>query len=400
LQFTYKTTDYNGKIEYGQAEADSREQLIAILKSRGKIPLEIKSETKMHSSVRISRFSKKERLNFTQQLAGLLNAGISLEKALGILNRIILRGELANIIQQLQRLLQEGHSFTAALEKHPRHFPALYINMVRAGEAGGILPQVLDRLAKYQEEELNLRNFIISSLIYPVILGFASLGLLLLYMIVVVPKFEPIFAEMDTGIPLITKIVMLVGNCLNRYWIVLIVILISLIVTYFRLNSTQAGKQRIDQFKLQLPLLGGIFQKIAISRMSLALSMLAGSGVSLLQALAIAGTVSDNLVINNALQAVIGDVKQGNTLVNSMVNQKVFPTLAIEMIGIGEESGNLEEMLNQVANAYENEVKNGLKIFLAIFEPLLILLMVSVIAILAIAILLPVFSLNSQINLD
>jgi type II secretory pathway component PulF len=400
LQFTYKTTDYNGKIEYGQAEADSREQLIAILKSRGKIPLEIKSETKMHSSVRISRFSKKERLNFTQQLAGLLNAGISLEKALGILNRITLRGELANIIQQLQRLLQEGHSFTAALEKHPRHFPALYINMVRAGEAGGILPQVLDRLAKYQEEELNLRNFIISSLIYPVILGFASLGLLLLYMIVVVPKFEPIFAEMDTGIPLITKIVMLVGNCLNRYWIVLIVILISLIVTYFRLNSTQAGKQRIDQFKLQLPLLGGIFQKIAISRMSLALSMLAGSGVSLLQALAIAGTVSDNLVINNALQAVIGDVKQGNTLVNSMVNQKVFPTLAIEMIGIGEESGNLEEMLNQVANAYENEVKNGLKIFLAIFEPLLILLMVSVIAILAIAILLPVFSLNSQINLD
>ncbi|HPO96436.1 MAG TPA: type II secretion system F family protein [Bacillota bacterium] len=400
MQFTYKTTDYNGKIEYGQAEADSREQLIAILKSRGKIPLEIKSETKMHSSVRISRFSKKERLNFTQQLAGLLNAGISLEKALGILNRIILRGELANIIQQLQRLLQEGHSFTAALEKHPRHFPALYINMVRAGEAGGILPQVLDRLAKYQEEELNLRNFIISSLIYPVILGFASLGLLLLYMIVVVPKFEPIFAEMDTGIPLITKIVMLVGNCLNRYWIVLIVILISLIVTYFRLNSTQAGKQRIDQFKLQLPLLGGIFQKIAISRMSLALSMLAGSGVSLLQALAIAGTVSDNLVINNALQAVIGDVKQGNTLVNSMVNQKVFPTLAIEMIGIGEESGNLEEMLNQVANAYENEVKNGLKIFLAIFEPLLILLMVSVIAILAIAILLPVFSLNSQINLD
>lgn len=400
MQFTYKTTDYNGKIEYGQAEADSREQLIAILKSRGKIPLEIKSETKMHSSVRISRFSKKERLNFTQQLAGLLNAGISLEKALGILNRITLRGELANIIQQLQRLLQEGHSFTAALEKHPRHFPALYINMVRAGEAGGILPQVLDRLAKYQEEELNLRNFIISSLIYPVILGFASLGLLLLYMIVVVPKFEPIFAEMDTGIPLITKIVMLVGNCLNRYWIVLIVILISLIVTYFRLNSTQAGKQRIDQFKLQLPLLGGIFQKIAISRMSLALSMLAGSGVSLLQALAIAGTVSDNLVINNALQAVIGDVKQGNTLVNSMVNQKVFPTLAIEMIGIGEESGNLEEMLNQVANAYENEVKNGLKIFLAIFEPLLILLMVSVIAILAIAILLPVFSLNSQINLD
>lgn len=400
MQFTYKTTDYNGKIEYGQAEADSREQLIAILKSRGKIPLEIKSETKMHSSVRISRFSKKERLNFTQQLAGLLNAGISLEKALGILNRITLRGELANIIQQLQRLLQEGHSFTAALEKHPRHFPALYINMVRAGEAGGILPQVLDRLAKYQEEELNLRNFIISSLIYPVILGFASLGLLLLYMIVVVPKFEPIFAEMDTGIPLITKIVMLVGNCLNRYWIVLIVILISLIVTYFRLNSTQAGKQRIDQFKLQLPLLGGIFQKIAISRMSLALSMLAGSGVSLLQALAIAGTVSDNLVINNALQAVIGDVKQGNTLVNSMVNQKVFPTLAIEMIGIGEESGNLEEMLNQVANAYENEVKNGLKIFLAIFEPLLILLMVSVIAILAIAILLPVFSLNSQINID
>lgn len=400
MQFTYKTADFNGKIEYGQAEADSREQLIAILKSRGKIPLEIKSETKMHSSVRISRFSKKERLNFTQQLAGLLNAGISLEKALGILNRIILRGELANIIQQLQRLLQEGHSFTAALERYPRHFPALYINMVRAGEAGGILPQVLDRLAKYQEEELNLRNFIISSLIYPVILGFASLGLLLLYMIVVVPKFEPIFAEMDTGIPLITKIVMLVGNCLNRYWIVLIVILISLIVTYFRLNSTQAGKQRIDQFKLQLPLLGGIFQKIAISRMSLALSMLAGSGVSLLQALAIAGTVSDNLVINNALQAVIGDVKQGNTLVNSMVNQKVFPTLAIEMIGIGEESGNLEEMLNQVANAYENEVKNGLKIFLAIFEPLLILLMVSVIAILAIAILLPVFSLNSQINLD
>lgn len=398
MKFSYKAANRSGLIETGKIEAASREQLVVILKSKSLFPVEIKTASDSSLSLFTKRFSRKERLTFTRQLAGLLSSGIGLEKALAIINRLSSGKETNEIIGQLERLIQEGHSFTAALEKFPRHFTPLYISMVKAGEAGGLLPQVLTRLIRYQEEELNLRNFIVSSLVYPVILAISNLGVLLMYMLFVIPKFMPIFAELGNDLPFITQIVIIFGAALQNFWWLFLALIVGFGVWFWRWVSTESGKLKFDHLKLSLPLLGSVMTKIAVSRMSLSLSMLCGSGVPLLTALTISGGVSGNLELNRSLQEVIGEVKQGSSLVASMSNKKVFPVLAVEMVGVGEESGNLEEMLDQVSATYENEVKQSLGIFLAIFEPLLILSMVGVIAILAIGILVPIFNLNSQID--
>ncbi len=398
MEFIYKAANASGLIETGRLEAASGEQLVTILKNKGLIPLEVKPATGSGLSPFKKRFSRKERLTFTRQLAGLLNAGVGLEKALAIINRLSFSREMNEVISQILRLLREGHSFTAALEKFPRYFNPLYVSMIRAGEAGGILPKVLNRLIRYLEEEINLRNFIISSLIYPVILGLASLGVLLLYVIVVIPTFEPVFADLGAELPLITRIVMLLGKVLQYFWWIFLLLAVGGGVWFWKWTQTEEGGLKFDRLKLTLPLLGNVLTKIAVSRMSLSLSMLCGSGVPLLNAFSIAGDVSGNLELNRVLKEVIQEVRQGSTLVASMSNKSIFPALAVEMFGVGEESGNLEEMLEQIASTYESEVRQSLSVFLAVFEPLLILFMVGVIGILAIAILVPIFNLNSQID--
>lgn len=398
MEFSYKAANRNGLIETGRSEAVSEEQLVTNLKAKGLFPLEIKGVSGPGFSLFKKRFSRKEKLTFTRQLAGLLNAGIGLEKALAIINRLSFGREMNEIIGQLYRLLQEGHSFTTALEKYPQHFNKLYISMVKAGEAGGILPQVLNRLVRYEEDELNLKNFIVSSLVYPAILGIACIGVLLLFMMVIIPTFEPIFAEMGNDLPFLTKFVILLGKGLQYFWWLFLLIAVGFGVWFWKWVGTENGALRFDSFKLRLPLLGIVLTKIAVSRMCLSLSMLCGSGVPLLTALTIAGDVSGNLKLNKALGEVILEVKQGSTLVASLGNKKIFPVLAVEMIGVGEESGNLEGMLDQASNTYDTEVKQSLSMFMAVFEPLLILAMVGVIGVLAIGILVPIFNLNSQID--
>ncbi|NLY74820.1 MAG: hypothetical protein GX075_05915 [Firmicutes bacterium] len=398
MEFIYKAANASGLVETGRLEAASGDQLVTILKNKGLIPLEIKPATGSGLNPFKKRFSRKERLTFTRQLAGLLNAGVGLEKALAIISRLSFSREMNEIISQILRLLHEGHSFTAALEKFPRYFNPLYVSMIKAGEAGGILPKVLNRLIRYLEEELNLRNYVISSLIYPSILGFASLGVLLLYVIVVIPTFEPIFADLGNELPLITRMVMFLGKALQYFWWVFLLLAVGCGLWIWKWTRTEEGGLKFDRLKLTLPLLGNVLTKIAISRMSLSLSMLCGSGVPLLTAFSIAGNVSGNSELNRVLKEVIQEVRQGSTLVASMSNKSIFPALAVEMFGVGEESGNLEEMLQQVAGTYESEVRQSLSVFLAVFEPFLILFMVGVIGILAIAILVPIFNLNSQID--
>ncbi|HEX3044524.1 MAG TPA: type II secretion system F family protein, partial [Bacillota bacterium] len=344
------------------------------------------------------RFSRQERLTFTQQLAGLLEAGIPLERALGILSKLKFSPNIGNTVIQLRRSLQEGLSFTMALQRFPDFFPEFYVNMVRAGEAGGILPEVLKRLAKYLEEEISLRRFIISSLFYPMILAVSSLIAIITYVAIVIPKFQSVFQGMDAELPAITKTVMFFGECLNNYWWLALIIIFGAMAWWLKEAHTQSGKMRIDSLKLKLPWIGPILQKIAISRMAFSLSLLYSSGVSLLNGLAIAGKIMGNACLSQALKKVEQEIKQGNTLAKGMATQGVFPVLAVEMIGVGEESGNLGTMLEQVATTYDNDVKHSLSIFMSLFEPILIFIMVGVIGVLAVAILLPVINMNTQMD--
>jgi general secretion pathway protein F len=397
-QFNYRAATAQGRIEQGRREAESREQLIQQLKAAGKYPLEVTERAPAALGWGGRTFSRQERLNFTQQLGGLLSAGIPLERALAIVSRLNLPPQVDKVVQGLRRSLQEGLSFTAALERFPGHFPALYVNMVRAGEAGGILPQVLEKLAQYQEEEISLRRFVVSSLFYPCIVVTASIGAILFYVGVVVPKFESIFLDMGSELPWVTRMVMLFGQGLRDFWFVLAGLVAALALWLARESATSAGRFRLDRIKLKLPWIGPILQKIATSRMALSLSLLTGSGVPLLTGLEITADVMGNEAMARALKQVAREVKQGQSLAGGMAAQEVIPLLAAEMIGVGEESGSLGLMLDKVAKTYEGEVRHSMGIFLAVFEPLLILFMVGIIAILAMAILLPITNMNSQIN--
>jgi general secretion pathway protein F len=400
MQFIYKVSDARGRIETGRTEAESREQLITRFKSQGKFPLEVKAEGKGAAAsvrVRAGGIKAQERLIFTQQLGGLLSSGISIERALGIMGRLANNSHITELVQQLKRSLQEGHSFTNALEMYPQHFPALYISMVRAGEAGGILAQVLKKLAQYQEEEIALRRFVVSSLTYPAMIMIASSLAVVYFVGDVIPKFQGILEGMGQELPLITKLVMAVGTVFKDYWWVLLAVIGLVFFWLLQHAATTTGRFRLDRLKLQLPFLGDLIQKVAVSKMAMALSLLTNSGVPLLAGLNITSEIVGNAVLGKALQEVEREVRAGNTLVSSMHAQKVFPVMAVEMIGVGEESGNINEMLEQVAKTYDNEVKNALGIFMSLFEPLLILTMVGVIGILAVAVLLPLVNLNSQL---
>lgn len=398
MQFSYKTVDTNGRMESGSITAPSREALTALFKDQGKVLLEVKAKPELKLQWSRGKFSNQERLNFTQQLAGLLEAGISIERALAILGRLSTDQESAKLIEGLKQSLHEGLSFTAALERYARDFSPIYISIVRAGEAGGILPEVLLRLTQYMEDELTLRRFIIGSLIYPAIVVVTSLGALLFFVSDIIPKFQEIFAGFDSQLPLITQVVMFCGTGLTRYgWVVLLGIG-AVTVWCMKAATTAKGKWFFDRLKIQLPLIGEIQKKAVIAKMAMALGLLEQSGVPLLSGLRISAAVMGNEVYTRALQTVEQEVQSGRTLAQSMVNQKVFPALAIEMINVGEESGRLGEMLAKVAKTYEMEVKNAVGIFLAVFEPLLILLMVGMIAILAVAILLPIINMNAKIG--
>jgi len=398
MQYAYRAADSQGRIIQGSEEADSREQLMAKLKSQGKYPLEIKVEAGIVGKIKLGGISLQERLHFTKQLAGLLAAGIPLERSLQIISRLKLEGNLGSLVAELQRMLQEGLSFTAALERFPRYFPSLYINMVRAGEAGGVLPQVLIRLGNYQEEEMSLRRFITSSLFYPVIVVTASIGALIFFLTVVIPQFEKIFNDLGRELPIITQIIIGIGSFLVNYWWLLLGGLSFGVVWLIKEKMTPNGRLRIDQFKLKIPLVGGLLQKSATARLVMALSLLHSSGVPLLSSLHIASGIVGNEVMQRALLKVEQEVQQGSTLVRSMSAYQVFPVLAVEMIGVGEESGSLGEMLEQVGKTYEADLRHSLGIFMSVFEPLLILVMVGLIALLAVGILLPIININTGLT--
>lgn len=398
MEFRYRTADATGRIETGTARAESKEQLIQKLRIEGRYLLEIREQSAPDAKFRIRRFKPQDRLSFTQQLTGLLNAGITLERALAILSELQLGEKLEDVIRQLRRSLEAGLSFTAALEKFPEYFPPLFINMVRAGEAGGILPRVLERLTRYQEDELRLRRFISSSLVYPAFVLAASILALIFFVTVVIPSFQQIFESMGAELPFLTRMVLFCGRLFLRFWWVLLLIVTGAVLGLLKFITTPEGRLRFDRFKLHLPLLGVVFQKIATARMALALSQLVMSGVPLLHSIEIASDVAGNEFLGRALREAGTKVRQGNTFAGSLAGQGAFPVLAVKMIGVGEESGSLGPMLERVSRAYDGEVQHSMGIFLSVFEPLLIVLLVGVIAILAVSVLTPILNINSQIS--
>jgi len=388
--FSYRATTLDGTIMEGVVEAADEKAVVERLKNSGIIPLKVAAPKESIKRRLTFRSSKGDLLIFTTELSALLSAGLPLDRSLNILSELSESKEMKNIVQSILKSIREGSSFSDALAGHPRVFPRLYINMIRAGEAGGVLDVVLDKLSEFLESAKELKEHVFSAMIYPAILtvaGGISITVLITY---VLPKFSTIFAELGGSLPLSTQIILTFSNGMRSYWWVA---LLSIIICWISLKNyikSDTGRYKWDVFKLKV--MGEIIRKLETARFCRTLGTLLKSGVPLIQALSNAKEVISNHVIASAIDDVLKGAKEGKGIAVPLSASNVFPPLALSMIKVGEETGQLDSMLMKVASTYEKSLKVAIKRFVSLFEPAVILGMGLIIGFIVISMLMAIFS--------
>ena len=391
--FAYRSTTMEGIIAEGVIEAADEKAAIERLKNSGVIPLEVKAPavTGLRSIIRFGT-RKIDLVSFTNELSSLLAAGLPLDRGLQILSEISEDRGMKEIVQSLLKSIRGGMSFSEALQKHPGIFPRLYISMVRAGEAGGVLDIILDKLNEFLESSKELRDHIISAMIYPTILvvtGGISIILLLTF---VLPRFSAIFAELGSSLPFSTQVLLAVSQILKSYGWIMLILMVPAWFAFRNYIATDKGRYEWDSLKLKL--MNDVIMKIETARLCRTLGTLLASGVPLLQALNNAGEVVNNSVIALAIETVSKGAKEGRGISEPLSRTGKFPPLALSMIKVGEETGTLDQMLIRVAVIYEKSLKQAVKRFMSLLEPLMILVMGLIIGFIVISMLLAVFSIS------
>jgi len=404
--YLYKATDSSGKVVNGSLEAEAEKGVVAELHNMGFIPMRItlsKGSGKrldVDISKQISSFFKgvsgKDILAFTQDLSTLLESGLPVDRALSILIDAAEKEKVKEVVGDILKTVQGGGYLSDAMAKHPKVFSTFYVNMVRAGEAGGVLESVLARLGAFLESSQDLKDYIKSAMVYPLFLVFVGGGSIIILLTFVIPKFSVIFSDMGQAIPFTTRFLLGLSEVLRSYWWV---ILGGLGVIFFFLRryfSTRAGRLRLDRNKLSLPIAGELVKKIEVARFARTLGTLTKSGVPILQALVLVKDIIGNRVIAKSMEAVYERVKEGDKLSKPLSDSGVFPSLAIQMITVGEETGRLDSMLLRVAENYEKMVKDTVKRFISLLEPAMILAMGLVVGFVVISMLMAIFSMNEM----
>ncbi len=390
--FSYKATTTDGAIVEGVIEAADERDVAERLRNSGVIPLTIATPKEGLGKRFILKSSRGDILTFTTELSSLLGAGLPLDRSLNILSDISESNEMKNIIKAVLKSIREGSSFSDALQKHPRVFPKLYVNMIRAGEAGGVLDVVLDKLNEFLESSKELKDHVFSAMIYPVILLFTGGASIIVLLTYVLPKFSVIFAEMHTELPLSTRIIIGFSGFLASYWWILLAVAAGGWVIFRNFVKTDEGRLQWDSFKLKLA--GDLIKKIETARFARTLGTLIRSGVPLLQALHNAKDIINNRVIASAIDAVSKGAKEGKGIAAPLTDAKVFPALALSMIKVGEETGQLDTMLLKVAVTYEKSLRVAIKRFVSLMEPAMILGMGLVIGFIVLSMLMAIFSIT------
>jgi type IV pilus assembly protein PilC len=421
--FQYSALDAKGEQSTGALSANSEAEAIQQLRAKGLYPTQIQEEGKGRKgkapapvkgkakpTVKTSkghlggRVKPKNLMIFTRQLATLIDSGLPLLRSLTVLEKQEPHPVLRSTIGALAENVQGGSTFSESLAQHPRIFNKLYVNMVKAGELGGVLEIVLNRLAEYQEKAQKLKNKIVSAMVYPVIVMFIAVAILVFLMIFIVPKFKEMFATTDSELPMISKIVFGTSQFfLDRPLfvpnIVFVFIVFSLGVFFFNVyGRTKGGRKAIDTLKLKMPILGDIQRKSAVSRFSRTLGTLVTSGVPILQALNITRDTSGNVVISQAIEKVHESVKEGETIVTPLQASGVFPNMVISMVDVGEETGQLPEMLLKVADVYDDEVDNSVTALTSILEPIMIVFLALIVGSVVFALFLPLIKMISTMG--
>jgi general secretion pathway protein F len=405
-QFHYQATTPQGKIVEGVMEASEERTVVARLHDQGYLPLRIGLPGQGRPKASLAQFSlpeislrgkvrQRDLLVMTQELATLLSSGLPLDRALSVLNGLTTKEELKKAVSQILRAVQQGKSLAEALTDYPKIFPPLYVNMVKAGEVGGFLDAALQRLAEYMERSQQVQDEIKSALTYPVLLTFTGGASLIILLTYVLPKFSTIFGDLGQALPTSTRILLGISAGLRSYWWMLLLICAGLWLGARQYLATPQGRFLWDRWRLRAWVFGPLLLKREVGRFARTLGTLLKSGVPLLQALEVVQDVVGNEMVSRALKEVRVGVREGQGIAGPLGRSGVFPTLALQMVSVGEETGRLDEMLMRVAEYYERDTFNQVKRLTSLLEPALILIMGLAVGFVVISMLSAVFSINN-----
>jgi general secretion pathway protein F len=399
-RFRYRILDSDGSARQGVQDASDREALAVHLQRQGALVLHIEPAGGGWLVWQPRRgLNAAALVAFTQQLAILLNAGLALDRALGILIHQPGKGHapVRALLTRVREGVKAGQPLSAALAQEPAQFSPLYLSLVRAGEAGGALQDSLQQLADYLERSQALRGEVINALIYPAFLVVGVLGSLGLLLAYVVPQFVPIFQDLGVPIPLVTELILALGQFFNRFGLLVLALLIALALSGRRLLRDPQRRQALDRRLLGWPVLGSLLQRLEAARLARTLGTLLHNGVALLMALRIATEVAANRAVRAQIQAATEQVKGGGSLAKALSGDNLLPELALQMIQVGEEAGQLDSMLLKVAEVFDAEARRSIARLLAALVPTLTIVMAVLVAFIMLAIMLPLMSLTSNI---
>ena len=408
-KYAYKALNNEGNEIFGIVQADSQALAINDVRSLGLYPTQVREarksderkarkEKKGLSELYFGGVKTKEICTMTRQLATLIDAGLPLLRCINVLIAQLKPSKLRDILREISGDIQSGSTFSEALAKHPKQFDRLFVNMVRAGEVGGMLEVVLNRLADYMERRQALKRRVRGALIYPIAVLVIAAGIVMFLLIKVVPVFAEIFADFGAELPAPTQLLITAGDFMVYEWWKLIVGVNATIVGFKLAFKSKTVKRVNDRIVLKIPLVGDLVTKVAVARFARTFGTLLTSGVPILQALKITRETIGNEVIQNAVDKVHDSIKEGDTIAAPLDEAKVFPPMVVNMIDVGEETGALDSMLMKVADIYDAEVEAAVEAMLALMEPMIIIVLGGIIGFIVISLYLPIFTLGDAIS--
>lgn len=393
--FDYKVRDKTGALVTGQLVGDNEAIVMTRLRQMGLTPIRVKQAStglKMEIHLRPGRIKLKQIAVFCRQFATMVNSGLPILRALSILSDQTESKELAKVLFAVRAGVENGSSLSAAMAEHPKAFNALFISMVKAGETGGVLDDVLLSLADQIEREVELRRQIKSAMTYPIVVVALVTLILAAMLLFVVPQFETIYSSLGGTLPLPTRMLLSVSRAVRNYWYI---VLLGAVVTSFlfrRYKKTEAGRARVDAVKIRIPIFGPLFHKVALARFASTLGMLLRSGVPILQALDNVNETVNNRVIGDAVDDVKTSVREGESIAKPLGQHKAFPPMVVQMMAVGEETGAVDTMLDKVAEFYNSEVTATVEAMTSLIEPLLIAVIGGAVGAAVIALYMPMFN--------
>ncbi len=397
--FQYTARTLKGELVNDKIDLPSRDDVIAHLRKNRMVVVQVRqAPTELRLPKLGAGIKTRDVVVFTRQFATMINAGLPLVQALDILAQQTENKRLAETTRQVVYDVESGHTLADALRKHPKAYSDLYVNMVAAGEAGGILDTILVRLAQFLEKNDAIVRKVKGAMIYPAVIISVAVIAISVLLIFVIPTFQNMFASVNLDLPLPTRIVIGMSNVLKHYWWAIIGIMVGSVFMINRYYKTAPGRLQIDALLLRLPVLGDVIRKAAVSRFTRTLSTLISSGVSILDGLEITARTAGNMVIHNAVMESRASIAGGETIAAPLQKSAVFPPMVISMIAVGEQTGGLDEMLSKIADFYDDEVDAAVSALLSLMEPIMIVVLGVIVGGMVVAMYLPIFDMVNAVQ--